>query len=356
MFQDFSAPSTPVTGDSRLNLLREQMTAEGINALVVPHGDEQRNEYLPSCNERLAWLTGFTGSAGAAMVLHDDAVVFVDGRYTLQASEQVDQAHIKVDSLITNPPAKWIEANAQSNWIIGVDPWLHSNSEIQSLRKAATSCGAEIRFLSENLVDRAWTDRPAPPLGKVSIHPFEYAGQTTRDKLEQLGKTLADNDADYCVLSDASSVSWLFNIRGEDIVHTPLVLAHAILRRDALPLLFIDKRKMGIEVEAFLNQVADMHPPSELTEKIAELSPGKTVLLDPALSPFAIGELVRENEGTVVHAPDPAMLPRACKNEGHSILIADLCIRRGHHICHQRLCTRCFSCIYRLASPQANTN
>ena len=314
MFQNFDAPADPVRGDRRLRALREEMMREGIDALIVPHGDEQRNEYLPAANERLAWLTGFTGSAGNAVVTADTAILFVDGRYTLQAAQQVDDVHIAIDDLITTPPPKWMIDNLKTGSRIGFDPWLHSRSEIKALEKVAAKIDGELVAV-DNLVDRVWTDRPAQPNGKVAIHDFHHAGKLTSAKLADLREELAAKDADMCFLSDATGVSWLFNIRGSDVGHTPLVLAHALVPKSGDPVLFIDADKLPMDVRAFLTQVCTLADPATMTDTLREHFAGTRVLLDPAQTPHAIADMVRETDGTVVEGEDPTMLAKAVKNE-----------------------------------------
>jgi len=314
MFQDFSSPSKKISGDERLSLLRDQMKSLELDALIIPHGDEQRNEYLPSCNERLAWTTGFTGSAGAAIITENLAIIFVDGRYTLQAAEQTDPSYFQVESLVDNPPHKWLGSHSHENWRVGIDPWLHGQSEVEQLNKALEKHNGKLKLLEANLVDIAWAERPSQPMGKVEIHPIEYAGVTTREKLEQLNESLRDAGAEICVISDATSVSWLFNIRGNDVTHTPLVLAHAILRTGKRPILFIDERKLDIETTAYLNQVADLMSPSSMSDQIRSLSQNTRVMLDPSQTPFAIEEIVRSSGGTIVPHRDPIVMPKAIKN------------------------------------------
>lgn len=315
MFQSYNAPQDPVLGEARLMLLRKHMSAQSIDTVIVPHADEQRNEYLPANAERLAWLSGFTGSAGAAVVTADRAILFVDGRYTIQAAVQVDTKFIEVDDLIGHPPHIWISENMRANTVVGIDPWLHTDNEVKQYRTAADKAELKLEMLSSNLIDRIWQDQPAAPQEPVKIHEFEFAGKTTTDKLADLNATLETNTADLCVISDASSVCWLFNIRGSDVAHTPLCLAHAILRRDATPLLFIDKDRLDIEVYAFLNQVCEIQPATSMADKISELSDNARVMLDPNLTPHAIGELVRSAGGKIVPAQDPIVLPRAQKNQ-----------------------------------------
>ncbi len=315
MFQNFDAPSAPVTGDSRLRDLRNWMQAQQVSMVLVPHNDEQFNEYLPVNKERLAWISGFTGSAGSALITLQDAILFVDGRYTLQAAEQADGNHWRVESLIDNPPHKWLQSNASSEDGIGIDPWLHSASQVKQLNGAAEASGAVVRHLPENPIDAIWHDQPPTPLEPTRIHDFSFAGRTTADKLEEMQTKLEANKADLCVLTDPSSICWLFNIRGNDVVHTPITLAHAILRNDNEPLLFIDQRKLDIETKAFLTQVADLHPPSDLEAVLEDISPQSRVMLDSGICPFGFNQLVEKAKGTVVDAKDPVSLARATKND-----------------------------------------
>ncbi len=315
MFQNFSAPEKPVTGNSRLQALRNQMEQHSLDTLVVPHADEQRNEYLPASAERLAWLSGFTGSAGEAVITKNEAVIFVDGRYTLQSAQQTDAEFWTVESLIETPSHKWLRHNAIPGARIGFDPWLHTLNEVKNLKAAAKEIDGELIALKNNLVDAVWTDRPALPSEPVSIHDFTYAGKPTRKKLEAMQAAMVSENANACVLSDPSSVCWLFNIRGHDVAHTPITLAHAILRDDKEPILLIDSKKLDIEVKAFLTQVCELRDASELTETLASLSPNSRIILDPNLAAYALHSIIEDAGGTVVSASDPARLPRAIKNK-----------------------------------------
>ncbi|MEP4292984.1 MAG: aminopeptidase P family N-terminal domain-containing protein, partial [Rhizobiaceae bacterium] len=302
MFQNFDAPSAPVIGDQRLNLLRQVMADHGVTMVLVPHNDEQNNEYLPEDKERLAWLTGFTGSAGTALVTADRAILFVGGRYTLQAAEQADPNHWTIESLIEMPPHKWFQQNATSGDRLGFDPWLHTASQVKQLKKAAGLAGAALVELASNPIDAIWHDQPPTPLEPTRIHDHAYAGRLTRDKLQDMQAKLEENRADLCILTDPASVCWLFNIRGSDVAHTPISLSHAILRYGEEPLLFIDQRKLDMETKAFLTQVASMQAPAELAETVEQLAPGKNCMLDGTISPYALNALIEAAGGTVIEA------------------------------------------------------
>ena len=314
MFQSFDAPSDSVTGDTRLSRLRKEMSRTGLDALLVPHADEYRNEYLPPCAERLAWISGFTGSAGEALILPDRAIIFVDGRYTLQAGQQTDSDHWEVESLIDSPAHKWIRDNLDGA-VIGYDAALHTANEVEKLEKAAEKTGGNLQATEGNFVDAVWSDSSAPPMGKVSIHDFELAGRTTTQKMADINEAMAEQKVDLCILTDPSSICWLFNIRGADVAHTPIVLARAILRSDGEPLLHIDDGKLDIETRAFLTQVAKLSDPDNFESDLAELVPDARVMVDPDRTAYAVNLIVQQASGTVVKAKDPVVIPRAVKND-----------------------------------------
>lgn len=315
MFQSFEVTASPEQGRERMSRLRETFDALGVDAVLVPRADEFQGEYVPKCAERLAWLTGFTGSAGVALVMRDRAVVFVDGRYTAQLAEQVDPALFEAGDLVKAPPATWIEENAPARLRLGIDPWLHTPAEVARLRKALDGAGGELVFLDRNPVDAVWPDRPALPTGAVSIQQESHAGQLASDKIAEMQAATAPKAA-AVLLSDPSSVAWTFNIRGSDVPHTPHPLARAIVPATGRPQLFIARDKLGIEERAYLTQLADLAAPEAFAEALAEFGKAsQPVMLDPQLTPYAAVRIIEENGGSVVEAPDPARLPRATKNE-----------------------------------------
>jgi len=315
MFQSFETSSNPAQGPARVAKLRQHLAAIGLDGFIVPRADEHQGEYVAARSERLQWLTGFTGSAGAAVVLADSAHVFVDGRYTLQVRGQVDLDTFTVESLIATPPSKWLADNAPKGARIGFDPWLHTISEAKAMKAAVEKRGAELVALDRNAIDAIWDDQPSPPLEPVEIQPLDYAGELAKEKLARLADGLATDGATHAVLTDPSSVAWAFNIRGQDVPHTPLALGFAILAADGSHLLFMDKRKLPRTTEAYLTQLCDLRAPSELDDAIVALAKsGAKIALDPALAAEKLRMLVENNGGTAVSAADPARLPRATKN------------------------------------------
>lgn len=316
MFQSFEVTSTPQFGKERTEALRASFAALGIDGFLVPRADEFQGEYVPASSERLSWLTGFTGSAGVALITRREAVVFVDGRYVTQLKEQVDGSVFTGGDLIGEPPHLWLENHGSKGFKLGIDPWLHTGAEVRRLEKALATLGGSLVFLDHNPLDKIWTNRPAAPLGKVSIQPIEHAGELAKDKIAKIAAGLDKAGASAVVLTDPSSVAWTFNIRGSDVPHTPHPLARAIIHADGRAELFLDKRKTGIEQEAYLTQIAEIVAPSTFDDRLRALgAAGAAVMIDPDLASFAISELIRGNGGKVVEAVDPARLPRAQKNK-----------------------------------------
>jgi len=315
MFQKFSEKSDPSAGKARVAALRTRMREEGVDIYLVPHADEHQNEYLPERAERLAWLTGFTGSAGTALILDDTAHVFTDGRYTLQVRSQTDPSVFTPQDLVGNPPAKWLADHLKPGMRIGFDPWLHTVAEARRLAEVCRDGQSELVALDRNLVDAIRNDVPNPPLEPVAIHPLEFAGEAPRDKIGRIADAVNEKGAKAVVLTDPASICWLFNIRGQDVTHTPLALAFAIVPTEGEPTLFIDKRKLPIRTEAYLTQLAGLRPPSEFDDGLRELgTTGARVMIDPALTARKIAEELEHAGATLVEAGDPVRLPRAQKN------------------------------------------
>ena len=315
MFQTFENRSDPSAGPPRVERVREAMREREIDWLVVPHADEYQSEYLPENAERLAWLTGFTGSAGAAIIGLARAVLFADGRYTLQAREQTD-ATFEHASLIDEPPAQWIEANVKPGETVACDPMMHTREGLRALREAAEKAGASLVTLDANLVDEAWQaeGRPPEPRGPVAIHHERFAGRLAKEKLADLARAVREAGADLAVLSETAGIAWAFNIRGADVVHKPLVLARAIVPAEGYPDLFVADEKLGIEEKAYLTQLANLHEPETFLDRLREAAKGRRVLLDPKQAPAALFDLV-EAVGTSVAEREPTELAKAVKNE-----------------------------------------
>ena len=314
MRQSFKESADPSYGSLHLPRIRAAMAAQGLDGLLVPHEDEHQNEYLPGANDRLAWATGFTGSAGAAVVMADRAAVFVDGRYTIQVRAQVDSSLFEICDLVVGGVPGWIEAHTRAGQVIGYDPRLHSPDALGYLKNAAIRSGATLKSLDPNPLDIAWgADRPAQPAAPVRPHALEFAGEESAAKRTRLGEGLVAKGAEAAVLTAPASIAWLFNVRGGDVSRTPLPLAQAILNRDGSARLFLEPAKVTPELPAWLGNGVSLEAPADLPGALAALK-GKVVLVDPAQSPAFYFDALEAAGARVLRGEDPCALPRACKN------------------------------------------
>jgi Xaa-Pro aminopeptidase len=219
MRQTFDETTDPSFGSKHLPLIRQAMAAQGLDGFLTPHEDEHQNEYLPAANDRLAWATGFTGSAGAAVILKDKAAIFVDGRYALQVRDQVDQQLFEVRDLMDGGVPAYLESALATGQTVGYDPRLHSPDALERLSAAAARAGAALKAVAANPLDQAWgAARPAQPAATVTPHPLEFAGESSTAKRARIGEALHDSGADAAVLTAPASIAWLFNIRGGDVI------------------------------------------------------------------------------------------------------------------------------------------
>lgn len=314
-FQTFEEPEAGVALTARLAALREELARRKLTGFVIPRADQQQNEYVPPSEERLAWLTGFTGSAGLAVVLPQDAAIFVDGRYTLQAAKQVDAKAWTVESLIDPPPESWVSAHLKAGDRLGFDPWLHTFAAAERLAAACAKAGAELVAVDGNPVDAIWQDRPQPPLAPVAVHGLEHAGVTEADKLTQIRGEIAKLGVDALVVSDSHAVAWTFNIRGADVAHTPLPLSYALVPKEGRPTIFIDHRKLSNLTRDHLEQSADVREPDAMAPTLMALAKsGAAIALDNATAADALSRLIAGAGGKPVRGGDPVALLKAVKN------------------------------------------
>jgi Xaa-Pro aminopeptidase len=296
--EDFARLPRP----ARLDLLREELKARRLDGFIVPRADEHQGEYVPSCGQRLAWLTGFTGSAGVAVVLAKRAALFVDGRYTLQAAAQADAALFEIHHLIDEPPARWLAGALKKGDVVGYDPWLHTPQDVERLKAGVARAGASLKPV-------------ANPIDRVVPHPDRFAGESAERKRRQIGRALADEGAAAAVLTAPESIAWLLNIRGGDVPHTPLPLSFAMLRQDGSVTLFIDRRKLAPGLDRHLGNGVVIEPPERLGAALELIAAsGAPVQVDPATAASWIFDRLEEAGARIHRAPDPCLLPKACKN------------------------------------------
>ena len=277
-----------------------------MDGFLVPRADEHLGEYVPPCAERLAWLTGFTGSAGLALVLRDHAAVWTDGRYVLQLAAQAGPDWTRLH-ITDEPPPAWLKAHAAGTRI-GYDPRLLSADGLARFVDA----GLDMVAVPHNLVDAVWTDRPAPPCKAAVPHPLAHAGTSSEDKRRTLGKELVDAGQDAAVLTDPASIAWLLNIRGGDLAYTPFALGFALLRRDGTVALFMEAAKLSGEAMAWLGNQVDVAAPGTMQAALQRMA-GQVVRVDRAGSSVWFAQVLQAAGATVVDGPDPCTLPKACK-------------------------------------------
>ena len=297
----------------RLAALREQLKAEKLDGFVVPLTDEHMSEYVGSYAQRLAWLTGFQGSAGSAVVLPEEAAIFVDGRYTLQVRSQVDGQSWSYQSVPETSTTQWLEEHSPEGARIGYDPWLHTRDWVKKAKEALATRGAELVAVERNPIDEIWTDRPEASKAHLIVQSDRFAGKSAAEKRTEIGDWLAKHHADAAVLSALDSIAWAFNIRGADVTHTPVALAYALVHQDGTADLFVASEKIGPEVRQHLGNGVRLHERAEFENALAEYK-GKTVVVDPERAVAAIFEALEKAGARILPLRDPTILPKALKN------------------------------------------
>ncbi len=322
MFQSFESATSPDTGAARLKQLRDEIDKEGLDGFLIPRADAHQGEYVVVRDMRLAWLTGFTGSAGFCAVLKDKAGVFIDGRYTLQVHDQID--------LTCFSPVAWPE-NKLENWLpksgkIGFDAWLHTRAEIEKLRGAGINLVA-----TDNLIDRIWHDQPVAPLDKMVPHPLEYAGQDHVEKITYIAKNLKNSGHNAFILTQPDAIAWLLNTRGTDLGQTPVALAFAIIHAAGNVSLFMDERKTNAALIEHFGENIGVLPPKNFIPELSNLN--GPVCIDKLTAPEAIVNLLEKQGIEIVFCDDPTTLPKACKNDTELHGTKQAHIRDGAAMC-----------------------
>ena len=309
MFQSFEVTSHPENGPTRLALLRDQISAEGLDGFLVPRADAHQGEYVAPCDARLAWLTGFTGSAGFCAVVPDQAGVFVDGRYRTQIKSQVDLAHFTPVDWPEVQLGEWLKTALPAGGVVGYDAWLHTHGELEKLEKLLAGSGIRLRA-TDNLVDRVWADRPAKPAGKIIDHPIEFSGESSADKRRRLADLIAARGAKAAVITLPDSICWLLNIRGSDVERNPVVQAFAILHVSGRVDLFTTPSKAS---DAPNDADILVHDWDDFTTALQALD--GAVLVDDASAPIQVSDILRRANIEIIYAQDLCSLPKARKND-----------------------------------------
>jgi Xaa-Pro aminopeptidase len=313
MFQTFSTPSDAKAVPDRLKELRALLLDAGLAALLLPRGDEHQGEYVAPSSERLKWLTGFSGSAGMAAITKRHAGLFVDGRYTVQVRAECSSSLFEFPGLARTGLASWLIAKLKSGDVVGFDPWLHAASEVERLGEALKPSGILLKPTPRNLVDKAWgKERPASPTAPVATHPVKFAGRTAENKISAVQRALKEAGHDAVILTQPDSICWLFNIRGHDVAHNPVVLSFAVVPAQGKPELFVAAAKLSREVRAYLDGFTKIAPPEALKTRVQELrKAGRRVRID---FDRAAWWLARALGKSAVRGSDPIVPLKAIKN------------------------------------------
>ena len=313
-----AAAGTAVSADHgrRLADLRAELARREVQGFLIPRGDEHQGEYVPDSAQRLAWLTGFNGSAGTAAVLPEAAAIFVDGRYTLQVRNEVDGALFAPRHITEEPLSDWLREHLKPGQRLAYDPWLHTEDQVRRLAKTLAAAGAEAVALPDNPLDAVWRERPAPPQAPIRPHALRYAGRESADKRADLGRDLEKKGVAAAVLSLPDSIAWLLNVRGGDVEHSPLPLSFALLHADGGVEWFVDGAKLDDSLIKHLGNAVSVEGPERLSEALDRLgAAGAKVLADPATAACWIFDRLRAAGAVIEPGADPCQLPKACKNE-----------------------------------------
>ena len=333
MFQTFDDTTEPARVGERVRQLRAWMSKAGLQAFLVPRGDEHGGEYVAPGAERLKWLTAFSGSAGVAVVGTTKAALFIDGRYTVQAKAQTNTKVFNIESIPARRPEDWLSETLDDGDVVGFDPWLHSIDEIERTRKALKSRGVRLKPVARNPIDALWgADRPAAPDSPIRVHPMSQAGESAPEKVARIQAVLDEAGDDAAVLTQPDSICWLLNIRGSDVAHNPIVLAFAVVPRAGSVELYVDATKVQGEAAEHLAPVATIHRPSELRSRlIARKQAGETIRVDRGTAAFWF--LRQLGARAARFAGDPCVLPKAIKNRAEIRGTRNAHLRDGVAVC-----------------------
>ncbi len=311
MFQNFDNDCFGGHPDT-LKALRAQLTKRKLDGFIIPREDEYQGEYVPAAHERLKYLTGFGGSAGTAIVLKRKAALFVDGRYILQAPQQVDSKQFSIINIMETPPSQWLAAQVKSGHDIGIDPKLHSETNVQAYRDSLTAKAARLVLVDDNPLDTIWDDRPALPQTKIIAHPDQLAGRSSLEKRRTLAKQMKAAGQDMLLIAQPENIAWLLNIRAHDVPHTPFALSFGILHKSAQFDWFIDAPRVSAKLRAHIGRGLTLHQPDKLAEALHAIK-AKTIAFDPTTTPAWFGtQLPNAN---IVRMSDPCALPKANKTK-----------------------------------------
>lgn len=312
-FQTFETQGGPEYGRRALPLLRAKLSELSLDGLFVPHEDEWQNEYVPPSHDRLRYVTGFTGSAGAAIIMQDSAHMFVDGRYTIQVRVQTDESLFQYHSLVDNPPNDWVKTHVKAGVKIGYDPRLITPDGLKALQQGAAQSGAILIELAQNPIDQIWHDRPPTPVAIICPHEDSFSGENSASKRAKIAENLSGLGQTCVILTSPPSLAWVFNIRGGDVQRSPLPLGAAIINNDGTSSLFVNPAKVTPELRGHLGNGVQIFDESEFEITLARMNEA-TVALDPKLTSAQVFNILTKANAKIIEVVDPTALARAAKN------------------------------------------
>lgn len=315
----------------KLSALRGVLKSNGVDGFIVPRTDEYQNEFVPECFERLAWLTGFTGSAGHAVILETSAAVFSDGRYTIQLRQQIDSALYEAGDSTRVTIPDWLGASAKTGSVIGYDPKLHTHKQLQVIATKLAEKNITLKALDKNPIDMIWADRPSEPLVPVEIFPEEFAGRSSAEKRVGIGQYIKDLGCKAAIISLPDSIAWLLNIRGKDVAHNPVALSYAVLHDDGQLEWFIASAKISPDIVRAIGNTVQIFPPDEIEKRIAALNDGdaRPVLIDTQRSSEYFLQLLKKSGIAAVEGKDPCVIPKSVKTPEEQNAMRGAHIRDG---------------------------
>ena len=330
MFQSFDETASPEQGPPRLAQLRDLLETQGLAGYLIPRADAHQGEYVAPGDDRLAWLTGFTGSAGFCIALQEIAGVFVDGRYRVQVRVQVDTDHFAPVDWPETKPEVWLKDNLPNGGKIGFDPWLHTPQQIDQLKSGLDGSGITLCPV-ENMIDQLWQDQPAPPVGTLSVYPEDLAGEAQSSKRTRLAADLKKAGQSAAVLTLPDSIAWLLNIRGRDIPRNPVAHAFAILNDNGDVALFVDAAKLNEDVRTHLGNGVEICPPEAFGDRLQALT--GPVRVDASSAPLWVVQTMEASGTTVALGEDPCILPKATKTDAEIAATRAAHLRDGAAVC-----------------------
>ena len=310
--QSFEDNTSEQNNNQRIPALRKHLRAVGLDGFIVPREDEFQGEYVPEAHDRLRWLTGFGGSAGTAIIMLRKAALFVDGRYILQAPQQVDTHLLDIVPVMETAPSQWLGDTLKRNQTIGIDPRLHSQAAIEAYQRKVAQAGGKLFFTDKNLVDAIWHDRPALPETKVITQALKLTGQSSADKRRRMADHIKQAQADQLLITQPENIAWLLNIRASDVSHTPFALSFGVLHKNAKFDWYIAADRLSAKVKTHIGQGLRVKAPDHLKADLRACR-GKKVIVDAHATPAWFFAQLKDAE--IIRMEDPCSLAKACKTK-----------------------------------------